>query len=107
MRNFILLVMSMACAFASFAQARQLKGKIVDEQEKTPLPGANILVNNLQEVVADNNGEFTIDCSDSVLLKVSYTGYSSVQKFYKCAGSGILEIALKPNAEELETVEVT
>jgi hypothetical protein len=42
----MLLVMSMVCVCVSFAQTGQLKGKVVDKQEKTPLVGATIVVNN-------------------------------------------------------------
>lgn len=99
--------MSMVCSLMNFAQTGQLIGKVVDEQEKTPLVGANILVNNTKWVVTNNNGEFNISCSDSVLINVSFVGYSSAQKVYNCNESGTVEITLKSQALDLGTIEVT
>lgn len=107
MKRSILLVMSVICALLSIAQTSQLKGKVVDKQEKTPLIGANIIVNNLTGVTTDKNGRFTIQCIDSVLIKVTFVGYNSIQKIFLCDESEVVEIELKPNAQELGTVEVT
>ena len=107
MKRSILLVMSMVCALASFAQTRQLKGKVVDEQKKTPLVGATIIVNNSGGVATDKNGEFSISCADSVNIKVTYVGYTTVRQKVSCNQNGVLEIAMSSTAHELGTVEVT
>src|SRR5690606_18867013 len=103
----ILLVMSMVCALVSFAQTGQLKGKIVDKQEKTPLAGATIMVNNSEGVTTDQNGEFSISCADSVNIKVTFVGYTSVRQKVSCDQNGVLEIGMSSSAQELGTVEVT
>ncbi len=107
MKTSFLLVMSIVCALVSFAQTGQLKGKIVDKQENAPIPGANIKTSNGQIAVSDNNGEFSLPCSDSLQLQVSYIGYRTTSKTYSCSACGTLEIALQSSALELGTVEVT
>jgi len=107
MKNLLLLVLSIACSLNVFGQTGQRKGKVVDEQDRTPLAGVNIIANNIQEVVTDKNGEFTIQCTDSVNLRVVFEGYRTIQKTFKCIESGPMEIVLKANEQLLETVEVT
>lgn len=106
MKKNILLIISVVCSLAAFAQTGQLKGKVVDEFEKTPLAGVDISIDNSQGVVTDKNGEFTINCTGSVSLKITFTGYKTVEETFKCGGESI-EIAMTLDAQELETVEIT
>ncbi|MCZ2356343.1 MAG: TonB-dependent receptor [Bacteroidia bacterium] len=106
MKKNILLIISVVCSLAAFAQTGQLKGKVVDEFEKTPLAGVDISIDNSQGVVTDKNGEFTINCTGSVSLKITLTGYKTVEETFKCGGENI-EIAMTSDAQELETVEIT
>jgi iron complex outermembrane receptor protein len=107
MREYILLVMGMACAWATSAQTGQLKGKVVDKQERAPIVGAIVVANNAEGVTTGENGEFSVPCADSVNLKVSFVGYATIWQRVSCNQTGILEIALSSNAQELGTVEVT
>jgi len=107
MKNIILLISSMIGVFASNAQSSQLKGKIVDELKKTPIEDATILVNNSLKFVSDKNGEFLINCTDSVLLNITHIGFISTQKLVKCNQTNGFEISLKSNPVELGTVEIT
>lgn len=107
MKNIFLLVMGILCAWNTYAQSGQLKGKVIDEIKKTPLAGATILVNNSLGVVTDQNGEFVVPCSGTIILKVSFVGYGNVEKRFSCDGSIPVEISLISNDRELELVEVT
>ena len=107
MKNFIMLILSMLYTHATFAQNNQIKGKIIDKEYKTPLVGANVIINNTKRVVTNNNGEFTIDCKDSIRIKIAYVGYQSFHKTYNCSKSNTLEIEMQTSAQELGTVEVT
>lgn len=107
MKKLISLLLSMGLTLASFAQTGQLKGKVVDKLGKTPLEGAYVYINNSQRIVTDKNGEFTIPCADSVLIKVTFTGYIAVQQSVSCLNEVPVEIALLPVAHNLETVEIS
>lgn len=99
--------MSLVCSWATYGQTGQLKGKIVDKQNNTPLAGATIYVQNSGGIVADSDGAFVVNCTDSVRLKVSFLGYKTVQKYVACSGAGTIEIGLTANDQELGMVEVT
>lgn len=107
MKNFTLLAMSIMCACMTFAQNGQLKLKVVDEQEKTPMVGVTVAVKNTKMAVTDRNGEVSIPCLDSVQLELTYSGYTPYQAIYKCGVQGTIEITMRTLAQELETVIVT
>jgi iron complex outermembrane receptor protein len=107
MKNLILLVMSILCSIMSLAQTNQLNGVVLDKIERTPLVGANVLSYNSKGVVTNKEGEFALKCKDSVLLKISFLGYKSIQKYFTCIKNDVIEIAMTPNSQELGTVEIT
>ncbi len=99
--------MSMICSLLNYAQSTQLTGKVVDEQANTPLVGVSIAVDNSQKIVSDKNGEFTLNCSGSIKLKIVHNGYLPFEKSYNCNTSEKIEISLKIDLQELESVVVT
>lgn len=107
MKRSILIVIGMVCSIISFAQTGQLRGKVVDKQANTPLVGANIFADNTKGVVTDENGNFTINCTGTVSLKVTFVGYQNIQKTYNCGQGGFIEIVMEANAQELGTIDVT
>ncbi|MEZ4883658.1 MAG: TonB-dependent receptor plug domain-containing protein [Chitinophagales bacterium] len=107
MKNSFFFVLMMVCSLLTFGQTSQLKGRVVDGLERTSLIGANIFINNSKGVVTDKNGEFTINCTDSVLLKITFVGYKTLQQYFKCKDGGMIQITMMPNSQKLGTVEVT
>lgn len=99
--------MSMVCAYVSFAQSGQLKGKVVDATEKTPLVGANIEINKTTGVITNEKGEFDVPCSDSVQLSISFIGYETLQQSFRCNGNEQLVIVMVSKAHNLSEVEAT
>ncbi len=62
-----------------------LRGKVVDDATKSPLPGANVIIldsSPLKGTVTDANGNFSLDqlAIGRVSIKVSYVGYND--KYY-------------------------
>ncbi len=79
MKRLMLLLVCMSTIVLSFAQSRQLKGKVVDETG-APLVGASILIRNTKlGAQSDASGKFLIKTSTTgkITLLVSYTGYKS------------------------------
>ncbi|MDN4163992.1 TonB-dependent receptor [Cytophagales bacterium LB-30] len=107
MRHTILLVMSILCAWHSYAQTPQLKGKVVDKLDNSPLMGANIVINNSKGLVTNQNGEFSFSCTDSAEIKISFIGYTTLLQKVYCDSSKEWVFALSPLAQQLGTVEVT
>jgi hypothetical protein len=79
MKRLMLLLVCMSIIVLSFAQTRQLRGKVVDETG-APLVGASILIRNTKlGSQTDAAGKFLIKTSSTgkVTLLISYTGYKS------------------------------
>src|ERR1035441_4693804 len=58
-----------------------LSGKIICADDSQTLPGAMVFLSASQSAVAtDSTGKFVIDnlCSGSVVLKISYVGYTTL-----------------------------
>jgi hypothetical protein len=98
-----------------FAQelTQTVKGKVIDADTKTPLPGANIVVQNTQFMGAssDNDGNFRIPKVPvgRQSFKVSFLGYEDAFLNEIMVGSGrevVLKIELKESVTNLEEVKV-
>ena len=96
--------MAICCAFLSIAQG-QLSGKVTDAIKKDPLPGAKVEITGKGSVLADANGNFNLECSGEVELKVTYTGFETFVQQVSCK-SGLI-ITLVPDFKNLEAAEVT
>ncbi len=85
----------------------KLKGKIIDEKDRSTLPGVSI--KNLESGVikqTDANGEFTIELNQNDNLAFSYLGYETKNKTIQKIDEPVT-IALKPYTSTLsETVVV-
>lgn len=88
--------------FGLHTNAQTTKGKVRDAKTKLPLLGANILLKNTNTRTAtDSLGNFTINGEG--ILEISSVGY---QKISVEANAAFMEIALIPNYEELQAVEI-
>ncbi len=106
MKKIYLLSLSIILACGTFAQTSQLKGKVFDASNNTPIRDANIVVNGNAVAASDKNGFFEINCGDSTELAVLFVGYETFkQKITNCNEE--LNIALALTATNLNTVEIT
>lgn len=97
--------MGIFCAFMSHAQTGQLKGKVVDASDNTPLMGAAVEVSGNGGTTTNEFGEFSINCSDSVEIKVSYVGFETFTQWVSCRKN--ITISLFPNSLDQEEVTIT
>ena len=84
-----------------------ITGTVVDAENGSPLPGANVTVQGTTNgVAADFDGNFSIEVGQNTgTLIVSYLGYFAKKVTFTKAGS-LGTISLQPDAEELEGVVV-
>jgi hypothetical protein len=77
----ILLFMGVLCtAQLLWAQTRLVTGKITDEKDGLPIPGATVTVKNTNiTTITDANGAFSIQAADNAVLVISYVGYAGVE----------------------------
>lgn len=96
-------------ASSAIAQTK-ISGKITDEN-KQPLPGANIYIKNSYDGVsseANGNFSFTTDEKGDAVLAVSFVGYQTyTQKLILDGKDKYLEIILKEESTELGTVVIS
>lgn len=89
----------------AFAQEVEIKGTIIDNVTKEPLPGVNIKVegNTVLGTATDINGKYSIKVpSGNVTLVFSFIGYTT-QKI-NSEGRAIIDVALEMASTELEEV---
>lgn len=117
MKAFLLSNILVLLAFSGFAQSigQVVRGKVIDNQSQTSIPGANIVILNTNPVraaISDAAGHFKLE---NVLpgkydLKVSYLGYKEVQLSNIEVSSGkevVLDIGMEEAVNALTEVEVT
>ena len=106
MKNIYLFILSLFCAYNSFAQTATIKGKVVDADNQKPLHNASVTSLGNQNSITNKEGEFSINCeNDSALITVSFIGYESYQQKVACNSSPV--IALKISSNNLNAIEIT
>lgn len=111
MSTFLVMLLSGLTMFAAeSANIGLLKGRILDN-EKNPLPGAVVIIdNNKQSVITDFDGFFSFAnlSSGNHNLKVSYIGFIPVNKDIVVSEASTLEdIVMSNTSQELNEVIVT
>ncbi|KAA9038427.1 TonB-dependent receptor [Ginsengibacter hankyongi] len=99
----LLLLCAWMCSTPLFSQT--LKGKVFDSYNHEPLYGASISLGGLS-TATDNNGAFSIGCSKSSTLTVSFVGYKTFTHVIKNCDA-FLNIALIPVNKNLDEVDIT
>jgi iron complex outermembrane receptor protein len=90
---------------SAFAQGT-IQGKVFDAVTNTPLSGATISFAGTGGTVTDKDGLFTIDCSKSSTIEVSFVGYKTYKYTIKNCNDK-LSLALTPTSTNLNIVEIT
>ncbi len=86
------------------ADTNEIKGKIVDENNK-PLGGVTIkLKGSSKTVTTDESGSFTISASAGAELQISYVGYK--EQAFSVKNQKIFTVQLQPNTAGLNEVVV-
>lgn len=91
----------------AFAQNQVVSGKILSSQDRSPLPGVNVLVKGTTTgVVSDANGTYSISIpGEEAVLVFTFVGYTSQE--VKVGDRTTVDIELAPSLEALSEVIVT
>ncbi|HMW27861.1 MAG TPA: carboxypeptidase-like regulatory domain-containing protein, partial [Ferruginibacter sp.] len=95
--------------FGSFSIAlaqKAIKGRIYDAGTNAPLAGATISIPGKGAASSDKDGFFTIDCSKSTTIVVSFVGYQTAKYTIRNCGEDF-SIGLVSLATNLDEVEIT
>jgi iron complex outermembrane recepter protein len=104
MKHIIVSMLFTVLSIATFAQ-KTLKGKVVDASSGKPLTGATINFGKTT-AITDNDGAFTIDCSTTTAVTISFVGYETQKQFIKNCDADI-KVSLVPISSSLDEVEIT
>jgi len=111
MKKIYLLVAFMLLAFSGYAQKAIISGKVLDIDDKLPLPGAMIqIVGDNKYTVSDYNGRFELLNINAGTYKVTvkYIGYTAIthEITVEEGKNNVLDFALKTSGTELNEVVV-
>lgn len=105
----VVLLLLTLIAYSTSITAQEtitIKGKIIDDQEKTPIPGATIAVKNTKKIImADGEGNFSVSAPANATLLISFIGYTTLEE--PVNGQTMLSIMLKRDTKSLNEVVVT
>jgi len=110
-----ILYIATVCLFtsaAAFAQNGTLSGTVTDAESGETLPGANVLIVELQRGAStDTNGEFTVENipSGEYNIRISFVGYQNFTQTVQINAGQTTEInaEMQPGAVGLDEVVVT
>jgi iron complex outermembrane recepter protein len=94
---------AMICSIHLFSQT--LKGRVFDSHNNNSLYGATISLDGVS-TASDKDGKFSINCSKSATLTVSYIGYTTYSTIIKNYDD-YLNIALARSNKNLDEVDIT
>ena len=92
-------------SISSIAQ-KTLKGKVIDASGNKPLPGATILFSGKGGTTADKDGNFSVDCSKTTAVTVSYVGFITQKQLIKNCDEELI-ITLVSSGQALNDIEIT
>lgn len=99
------------CTAAAFAQTRNVRGTVLDANDRMPVIGASVVVaddsgKTLTGASTDIDGKFSIDIPQGTdVVTVSFLGYETEK--VNVAGKSDVRALLAPAAEELDAIVVT
>jgi TonB-linked SusC/RagA family outer membrane protein len=83
--------------------ARQITGTVVDANDNSSIPGANVVIKGTQTgTVTDMDGKFTLSAADNDMLVISFVGYTSQE--VKIGNQKILNVRLNQEITKLDEV---
>ena len=87
------------------AQVQEIKGKVTDEEDATPLPGVTVVSKGTSlGTVTDFDGNYTISVPSGSTLVFSYIGYTT--KEVLVTDQAVLDVTLSEMTQELDEVVV-
>lgn len=101
----IISALLLIAGISAYAQNITVKGSVTDAQSGESVPATSVMVKGTtQGVVADINGNYSINALPSAVLVFSSVGYTTQE--VAIDGRGLVNIALQPDAEFLDDVLV-
>ena len=105
-KTITLLILLLCCTTPSWAQQKEISGKVLSAEDGQPIPGASISIKGkTQGTLTNPNGEFKIRAAASEILWVRSVGY--LAKEVPAGNQTSITITLNPDNQNLNEVVVT
>lgn len=105
MKTIFLSLCGLLISASLLAQTGQLKGKVLDASDNSPVAGVNVLVSGKGQATTDKDGVFYVDCADSITLSFLYIGYEHYTTVVRNCNQELI-VALK-QTNMMNVVEIT
>lgn len=104
--KYIIAIIIIAFTGIRVTAQQTISGKIFDSKTNEPLKGATITYQGKKQTTSNNDGSFTIDCSTSTPVVVSFVGYEVYKFTIKDCGENVA-VPLVQSKGYLDAVEIT
>jgi hypothetical protein len=103
-RIFLISILVISAVFIQAQQVQTIRGNVIDKESKSPLPGANVVLLNVEPLtgtVTDNDGNFRLTkvAVGRQSIQVSYVGYKPAV-FQSIIVNSVKEVVLEVELEE-------
>lgn len=104
-RLILCLLLTVITSYTSFAQNRQISGKVIAGDDGSTLPGVSVMVKGTKVgAVTAENGTFSISAPANATLVFSFIGYTPQE--VNIADRTVINVTLAANAKALEQVNI-
>jgi len=103
MKRIALLCAMLFSIYTAFAQ-KNIKGTVFDKATNHPLSGATVTFAGKGGTNTDKNGEFTVDCSRTNRITISFVGYEPYSTDIKNCED--FSVGLTANSQYMDNVEI-
>ncbi|TCN64690.1 TonB-linked SusC/RagA family outer membrane protein [Acetobacteroides hydrogenigenes] len=109
MRRFLsLLVMVLVCVGATYAQPKQVTGRVFSSEDKSPIPGVSVFVKEASSIGTTTNidGQFTLKNipANAKTLVFRFVGFQTQEVNIR---EGEISVTLVPETQKIDEVVVT
>ncbi len=101
----LVVLFTIGICFNTFAQTRQITGKVISGDDNSPLPGVSVKIKGTATgTVTDANGGYKIQAANGAVLTFIYVGY--LTQDITVGASNSYNVTLVPNSKTLAEVNV-
>ncbi|MDO6390306.1 SusC/RagA family TonB-linked outer membrane protein [Pontibacter sp. BT731] len=106
MKKLLLFLLCLSIYSISYAQDKQITGKVVAKEDNSPMPGVTIVVEGMARGTQTNmDGTFSLQAPEGATLMVSFIGF--VTQRIPVTGQSVYNIAIAQDSKQLQEVVVT
>src|ERR1044072_8854473 len=105
MKKIYLSLIGLVIYGAGHTQNATITGRITEQGKNEPLKGVTISTQGQNPVLSDDNGKFSLPCTDSAQITLTQAGFETLTRKIRCGES--LDISMMPAGKNLDEIEIT